>query len=244
MRITLKLSSLSLTSHPSGDDNGTSQIDAEVQYKFRFEGRAGAVAIVAAPAVEEKVADQSILPHIAAHRQSWLAYARSAMDEEVRAADLVFVTGHLKTSDWAIASFVKDSRSEAVQFSFGRSGPYGTFNMLPGSEGSSGCAIDTRVAARSVPGTEASRPDQCLFIDYYRLGDHPVLRQVYTPRPQDADSRNVSPRGWGKFPHFMGDLIARLSPAISHLTCGVVPVMVPQVGWFHHDVNRLVLTHR
>lgn len=114
---------------------------------------------------------------------SWHTFATETLDVDITKEEIIFVRGHVKTKEWAVAAFVHEGRSAqltvnadagsvaSAAFSFSHSTDVtvppernqGPKNKKHGHRRSHGGA------RRSATQHDEDKADQCIFLHYYKL---------------------------------------------------------------------------
>ncbi|KZT71210.1 hypothetical protein DAEQUDRAFT_688208, partial [Daedalea quercina L-15889] len=84
----------------------------------------GAVLVLEDPAHRQQLESRKMMNHLKQNHRDWYAFARDVVDLPCEKEDIVFVFGFVKTTQWAVASYVEGGR--AAKFSF--NGGYGSVN--------------------------------------------------------------------------------------------------------------------
>ncbi|GJE89743.1 hypothetical protein PsYK624_058490 [Phanerochaete sordida] len=141
-------------------------------YTFSCNSSRGAVAVLGDSGHQEwYLRNRSFREYIAKYHSSWYDFAL-AKDHDIAPESLVLVSGWLKTSEWAIATFANQGKGHDI-----------SLNACAGSfasaafEVSAGIEVQTSLEQRagppkisSAPVTSGSPPrNQCMFIRYYKL---------------------------------------------------------------------------
>lgn len=136
-----------------------------------------------------------IINYMRANFDHWFEFANTTIGLGLRDEEILFVSGTMKTSRWAVAAFRGESRKAEGSFtanlaSFGEA----TVSMSVSSETPplryyrTGPSQQTSVSARpaiqalsSSPTPLLERRDQCIFMNYYRM-----KRRFWKPMPMQA----------------------------------------------------------
>ncbi|KLO09886.1 hypothetical protein SCHPADRAFT_833389 [Schizopora paradoxa] len=85
----------------------------------------GAALIIKRPAVREDILSELILKNLLKKNyESWVSFARDSLMRDIGVSDLLLVSGHILTNEWATATVVEKTRNCEIQFSAG-STPFG-----------------------------------------------------------------------------------------------------------------------
>ncbi|TFY62032.1 hypothetical protein EVJ58_g4127 [Rhodofomes roseus] len=180
------------------------QIDAQVMHSgasvaFECTDEQGAVLVLKDSAHREQLPSRRMMNYLKQNIREWYAFATSDdLDLPLQKEDIVFVFGFVKTTQWAVASYVEGGRS--AKFSF--TGGYGpahasasafatvgnsrapvyswgpserlsnmlqpSLNPVPRRRGRGGGRRNEPDPGPSAP-TQAWDADQCVFLQYYKM---------------------------------------------------------------------------
>ena len=111
----------------------------------------------------------SVIPsYIARNFKLWLSFALEK-GYDIQEQDIIFVSGFVKVSEWAIAAFSTGGNYHEISFN----GSFGAF--ASSAHFSASCRNDSTSTIHqrcgpSRPGVDATTTkDQCLFLSYYKL---------------------------------------------------------------------------
>ncbi|KAI5118155.1 hypothetical protein M0805_000534 [Coniferiporia weirii] len=150
----------------------------------------GAALVIKHPAYREDSSRRRALSrYMLQHYPTWLTFARSNLDQDIRLKDLLLVTGCDLTADWATAAFTDSSQENSISFQVGFSGFASAQARFWGEWSSS-----TRVRHRCGPQPlmppavldAGSRSDvfhadplsefnQCIFVRAFRVHERPYF---------------------------------------------------------------------
>lgn len=160
-------------------------------------GRRAAIVILGDSATREHfLRCRPVDEYVRAHHRSWFRYAHAAgFDLTMR--DIIFVTGHVKTSKWALAVMKSREGHRALEFTVGPSSSSSPLSIAPHiSAQEQGMSVATRsgpnLDALSLTSVVGDLPkNQCIFLEYYKLEPRRwgILPARYRQHPeaQDAD---------------------------------------------------------
>ena len=148
-------------------------------YSFVWTGRHGAIAVLLEPGRQYFVVGQPIRRYIHEHYVSWCDFARGS-GFDLEAEDIIFVSGWVKTSRWALATFTRTGRKKTDAISLrlssqGFSGPTFTFTDTKGvSVSMDQRSGPPRLMLQGVPDAEVPASDppplhQTVFLRYYKV---------------------------------------------------------------------------
>lgn len=169
----------------------------ETRLRLQTVGRRAAIAVLGDWATREHfVRCRTVDEYIREHHSSWFQYAH-ARGFDLRIQDLIFVTGHVKTSKWALAVMRSREGQRSLEVTVGPSSAANpSLNVSPHiSTESEGTSIATRSGPE--PSTLALRDsdgelpkNQCIFLEYYKLEPRrfSFLRPRYRHHPLAADA--------------------------------------------------------
>ena len=170
---------------------------ASASYTFSCNSSRGAVAVLGASGHQRwYLRNRSFRQYTATHHAAWCAFA-AARDHDVAPDALVLVSGWLKTSEWALATFANYGRAQDVALK-ACAGSYAsaTFEVSAGTEvqmsveqrsGSSKDSSTATGASFDAAGGTLPR-NQCLFIRYYKMKARKLGRPQVSIR---ADAKDI-----------------------------------------------------
>ena len=176
-----------------------------MRYSFSSDVKQGAVAVLSAPAIQEKVLPCTTFEsYISRHSAAWHNFARSR-NISIKPDDIVLVSGWVKTSEWALAAFSNNTSSHKMEFS-GDAGGFAALDFCFTVTQDTQSSVDQRagpvlkiprrspeLGAGSSPQTRGDirlgnlRSDQCLFLRYYKQRRRPLGAFQVKDRPTSGD---------------------------------------------------------
>ena len=153
-------------------------------YKFSCHSSRGAIAVLG-DAGHQKwyISNRQFRQYIAKHHASWCDFAEEK-GYEVPADAIVLVSGWLKTSEWAIATFSNEGKSHEISFN-ASAGSYASaaFEVSAAKEVQMsveqrcGPPQDDRAQHTVSESLQGHLPhNQCLFLRYYKYKSRALLR--------------------------------------------------------------------
>ena len=117
--------------------------------------------------------------YILSHHESWSAFARDVLRLDLQPEDIIFVSGFMKTAEWALAAATHNAREGEIQFggelwnvakatfsyTAGRSTSMSAEHRCGPKVGDPSSPED----ANAPPQITAPRFDQCVFLHYYKV---------------------------------------------------------------------------
>lgn len=170
---------------------------AGASYTFSCNSSRGAVTVLGDTGRQQwYLRNRSFRQYIAKHHSSWYDFAVEK-DHDVSPESLVLVSGWLKTSEWAIATFANQGKAHDISLN-ASAGSYAsaTFQISTGTE------VQMSVEQRSGPpkkngatkgastssAAESHLPhNQCLFLRYYKLKARALGRPKVSVRVDAKD---------------------------------------------------------
>ncbi|KZS99558.1 uncharacterized protein LAESUDRAFT_667857 [Laetiporus sulphureus 93-53] len=169
----------------------TAKVDAEVgaggSFHFNCVDRQGAFLVLKESASQQQLLQRKSLSTYLLHNiPIWHVFAQDAKgcDMDLAAEDILFVSGWVKTTEWALGAFTGGQRSIKVGLTaeaMAHAG--GSFSFSRAQD----IAIPWRYGPTSVNDANESReqsrtPDQCIFLHYYKMKP----RSMFRPRQLKA----------------------------------------------------------
>ena len=170
-------------------------------YSFSSHGKRGAVAVLDDGGVQETVVRSTAFQeYIYNHHQSWHAFAKKK-GHSVEVEEIVLVSGFVKTSSWAVATYAGQESSHDFSLSVGANGVASASADFSSEE-----KTNVKVLKRSGPGpskgsakakgkASSKEKNQCLFVQYYKcLPKGFGLKKIRGPNNlTDKDAGEVVP---------------------------------------------------
>ena len=170
---------------------------AGASYTFSCNSSRGAVAVLGSTGHQQwYLPNQSFRKYIWEHHTSWYDFA-VAKDHDISPESLVLISGWVKTSEWAIATFSNQGRAHDISLN-ASAGSYAsaTFQVSGGTEVQ--MSIEQRCGPVKNRGVSASggaieKPlpyNQCLFLRYYKLQTRTLGRKKVSVRADAKDMQS------------------------------------------------------
>ena len=184
---------------------------AGINFTFKSTLDCGTFLVLSPPAVSRQIlSKQHIVNYMRWNFNRWLEFANATMGLGLHDEEIIFVSGTMKTNQWAVTAFRGECQTiegsfttnlgslveasilisvlnETLPTRYYRAGPsrrtYSTTilsNNLPNGEGS------------SPPSLPPEQCDQCIFMNYYRM-----KRRFWKPLLMQAASTPFQDHGWG-----------------------------------------------
>lgn len=161
-------------------------LNVGAEYKFSCSDDRAAVAILKGCGSQSKVlAHRKIIEYIAAHCDSWVPFADD-LDITTSVEDIIFVSGWVKTHEWALAACTANAQSHSLSFEV----PIGGFAAATFCVEASN-ALYPSVDQRSGPPEQSTESDQCLFLRYYKCGRQGILLNSRPRYPNKVDAKDA-----------------------------------------------------
>ncbi|KIP05413.1 hypothetical protein PHLGIDRAFT_119848 [Phlebiopsis gigantea 11061_1 CR5-6] len=152
--------------------------------RFLWSGKRGAMVFLVDPGTQKTIAHTTIRNYIHTNYASWVALA-AARGLDLSNEGIVFISGWMKTSRWALATFSKTDH-EPVELHVTPQMTMGEIFTFPGAESTS-MSVDQRWGpAEDRDAQSLERPqNQTLFIQYYKC----KTRNITTPPISSSPSK-------------------------------------------------------
>ncbi|KAF7789084.1 hypothetical protein EIP86_000017 [Pleurotus ostreatoroseus] len=136
-------------------------------FQFNVKTTKGAMLVLPKHANLENLLTSMVVPnYIRQHIESWQRHMKS-IDIKVQLEDILFVRGTIKTSNWTVAAFKQDSKSQGGSLQGSLTPAAGArFDLKLGHQ--SACSKDSRTRPLVDSGQDPSC-DQCVFLQVYKL---------------------------------------------------------------------------
>ncbi|KAH9889000.1 hypothetical protein C8Q73DRAFT_175835 [Cubamyces lactineus] len=159
-------------------DLGFSNPGASGGVRFKCSDEQAAILVLKRPGNREVLHPcRDLTQYILSNHQSWYTFARDVFRLDIAEDDIIFVSGSIKTAEWALAAATHRAREGEVSFG-GEFGPLAkaTFSVPTTREMS--MSLEHRTGPHSsalVAGNEEPTYDQCVFLHYYKLKRRKIL---------------------------------------------------------------------
>ena len=150
------------------------QAHADASYSFDYYGTQGAIAILGDVGKQEHVLlSLAFREYMLKNHDSWHKFARS-LDFDVRHEDIIFVSGWVKTSEWASAAFSNEKREHDLTISASIGSACGAhFEVSHKEKTSTNILVEQRSnlapSSSKTSISSAESYDQCLFLKYHKI---------------------------------------------------------------------------
>lgn len=137
------------------------------------------------------LAHKKIIEYIAAHCHSWVQFADD-LDITASVEDIIFVSGWVKTHEWALAACTANAQSHSFSFQV----PIDNFAAATFCVEASN-ALYPSVDQRNGPPKQSAGSDQCLFLRYYKCDRQGILlnsRPRYPNEVYAKDALGIHPK--------------------------------------------------
>ncbi|GJE89765.1 hypothetical protein PsYK624_058720 [Phanerochaete sordida] len=163
----------------------------EASYSFSSSVDRGAIAVLGDYGHQRwYLSNRQFRDYIVAHHASWYAFADD--NGYLLSPDaIILVSGWLKTSEWAIATFANFDRSQQIDL-HASVGSYASAVFRAANHSVTHMSVEQRSGPQTrLAGHESALPrDQCLFLRYYKLKTRTFGRPKVLLR---ADAKDIQP---------------------------------------------------
>lgn len=189
-------------------------VQAEAGIHFQCSNKIGAVLVLKQPATrQDALPCKRLADYIRRYHTSWLEFANDRHQRGIEASDLILVSGHDVTSEWALAAFTEAQRGASIFFRGGYSALAGgglslagTWDSVMSAQHRSGPPNMPSPRPSSILSTISAwkggdvpipvKQDQCVFMRGYKIRP----RRLFAPKvleaaaePKDAEPDNDQP---------------------------------------------------
>lgn len=191
----------------------------DLSYEFNCSGKQGAIALLGDSAQQKRVVRSGAFrQYMLDNHQSWHKFAIQS-DFDVRLQDIILVSGWVKTTDWAVATFFNQTRTHNLSISASYA-PIAGAKFSVSSTKLATVPIEQRSSKGLTTLLDGESPsearNQCLFLNYFKMKHANPLKHNIQPKPTANNAHGPSEySGLWRRPHCLRELLHR-TRAICH----------------------------
>ncbi|KAI0334585.1 hypothetical protein GY45DRAFT_1294881 [Cubamyces sp. BRFM 1775] len=166
--------------------------------RFKCSDEQAAVLVLKRPGNREVLHPcRDLSQYILTNHQSWYTFARDVFRLDIGEDDIIFVSGSIKTAEWALAAATHRAREGELSFG-GEFGPLAKATFSVSATREMSMSVEHRTgphSSASVAENEGHAFDQCVFLHYYKLKRRKILPpKVIRAAGERHSSPSCSPR--------------------------------------------------
>nr|VWO96437.1 N/A [Ganoderma boninense] len=191
--------SVTAVSADASVEAGTGPIGPLAHIRFKFSDEQGAVLVLKNDAHREDLHPcRDLTQYILLNHAGWHQFARNVCRLDLKSQDIIFVSGCVKTAEWALAAATDRARDGEIAFG-GDFGPAGqaSFSVSATREVSMSWEHRRDPHGTQGEGSKPSKFDQCVFLHYYKVKHRPffVPKVLRAATEEEHSSRSSTPNG-------------------------------------------------
>lgn len=179
----------------------------DASYMFSCHDNQGTIALLGNFGRQKRfVSNYAFRDYIQRNHSLWCDFAKNK-GYLLQPSSIVLISGWLKTSEWALATFSNPGRSHSISFC-ANAGSYASANFNFSTEENVQMSVDKRAGppkpASNHLSTSSTPNDQSLFIRYYKMKSFPLGISRVVTHPDSKDVQGDQYHGHLSFPRLSG----------------------------------------